>query len=204
MKVFSLPSRRFALASVILLFTCSYPLAAQNSYQLAGPEKGKVEVTGTSTLHGWKATAGEFGFSGGALSLNAEGTSIDSFRFHVQVESLDGGRGAAMNKKIRDAFNAEANPRIEYLQSEPAVVSAIAGDGTFTVQSKGSLSMAGQTREIELELQGAKTDEGVKISTVKEMKMSDFEIEPPSAMFGQIVCGDDIKVIIEMTYDLSE
>ena len=190
------------LVSAALLMFGYSAVTAQASYRLAGPDKGKVEVTGTSTLHGWKAVAGTFAFSGSDLQLQAGESAIDSFYFSVEVASLDGGRGAAMNKKIRDAFDADANPKIEYRQSEPAGLSTINEDGSFSVLSRGSLSMAGQTHDVELELKGEATETGaLKISLVKDMKMSDFEIEPPSAMFGQIVCGDDIKVIVELAYD---
>ncbi len=196
------PYTRSITLSAVLFFVLPNIGINQSTYQLADSEKAAVEVTGTSTLHGWKAVAGKFGFESGSLELNAEATTIEDFYFYVEVASLDGGRGSAMNNKIKGAFNADVNPKIEYRQSEPATVSEVKSDQTFTIISKGSLTMAGESRDIELTLTGEKTDAGLKISTLKEMKMSDFNIEPPSAMFGQIVCGDDIKVMISLSYDV--
>ena len=47
---------------------------------------------------------------------------------------------------------------------------------------------------------GQKTEAGITLKGSKPLKFSEFDIEPPSATFGQIVCGDDIAVNFEFRY----
>ena len=72
--------------------------------------------------------------------------------------------------------------------------------GNFKLISKGILKMAGQEKNVEIEVSGQKTDTGIILKGSKPLKFSEFDIEPPSAMFGQIVCGDDIAVHFEFRY----
>ena len=102
--------------------------------------------------------------------------------------------------KITNALQAAAHPVISYQQNESAVMSNIDDAGNFTLTSKGILKMVGLEKAIEIEVMGQKTDNGMVLKGSKPLKFSEFEIEPPSAMFGQIVCGDDIAVNFEFRY----
>jgi len=67
--------------------------------------------------------------------------------------------------------------------------------------STGILSIAGNEQEVEVAVTGQLTAEGqLTFKGSKALKFSDFDIEPPSAMFGQIVCGDEITVHFEFHY----
>lgn len=34
----------------------------------------------------------------------------------------------------------------------------------------------------------------------KSLKLADFQVEPPTAMFGQIVTGDEISVVLDLYF----
>jgi len=186
----------FLISMVLGLF-----LQAQ-SYQLVTDSTvSTINVTGTSTLHGWTVAVNEVLDVPQALILVGENeNTIDSFAFSVVVSSMDGGRGASMNAKITKALQAAAHPVITYQQNEPAIIGDIDNEGNFKLLSKGMLKMVGMEKAIEIEVNGQKTDEGIILKGNKSLKFSEFDIEPPSAMFGQIVCGDDIAVNFEFRY----
>jgi len=185
-----------------LLFLLSISTNAQ-SYQLAADSAITMTVTGTSTLHGWtvavkevKEVPQELAVSGG------DSKAIENFNFGAVISSMDGGRGASMNTKITNALQAADHPIITYEQDEPLAISAIDDDGNFTGISKGTIKMVGLEKLISIEVTGQKTVDGLVLKGTKPLKFSEFEIEPPSAMFGQIVCGDDIAVNFEFRYVL--
>lgn len=174
-------------------------LTFAQSYNLAADSSTQMTVTGTSTLHGWTVAVNEVQDVPTELSIS-ENMTVDNFSFGVVVNSMDGGRGASMNKKITDALKATAHPIITFQQSEPAAMSAIDAAGNFTLTSKGILNMVGLEKAIEIEVAGQKTANGIILKGSKPLTFSQFDIEPPSAMFGQIVCGDDIAVNFEFKY----
>lgn len=187
--------------SLLFLFSIVFTnwITAQ-SYNLAADSSTQITVTGTSTLHGWTVTAKEVQDVPATIIISEQNT-IDSFSFGVVVNSMDGGRGASMNNKITGALKATEHPIITFQQSEPAAISEIDVDGNFTLTSRGVLKMVGLEKEIEIEVNGQKTEAGLVLRGSKPLTFSQFEIEPPSAMFGQIVCGDDIAVNFEFKYE---
>lgn len=173
-------------------------LALAQSYNLATDSSTQITVTGTSTLHGWTVAVNEVKDVPTALTVSEN--SIDSFSFSVVVNSMDGGRGASMNKKITGALKATEHPIITFEQNGIAILSDTDATGNFTLTSKGLLKMAGLEKEVEIEVTGQKTENGITLKGSKPLTFSQFDIEPPSAMFGQIVCGDDIAVNFEFRY----
>ncbi len=186
----------FLICSMVLSMT----IKAQ-TFQLATDSATTITVTGTSTLHGWTVAVNEIQDVPTTIILSGENeNTVDSFAFGVVINSMDGGRGASMNAKITKALQAAAHPIISYQQNEPAVMSNMDDTGNFKLISKGILKMVGLEKAVEIEVMGQKTDSGIVLKGSKPLKFSEFEIEPPSAMFGQIVCGDDIAVNFEFRY----
>ena len=192
-------SLRISLLFLMLNFVFTN-LALAQAYNLAPDSSTQITVTGTSTLHGWTVTAKEVQDVPTQLTFS-DSMTVDSFSFGVVVNSMDGGRGASMNKKITGALKAVEQPIITFEQKEIAIVSPIDATGNFTLTSRGILKMAGLEKEVEIEVAGQKIANGIILKGSKPLTFSQFEIEPPSAMFGQIVCGDDIAVNFDFRYE---
>ena len=189
----------FSFLFILNLVLC-ISIQAQ-TFQLATDSATTITVTGTSTLHGWTVAVNEVQDVPTTLILAGENeNTVDSFAFGVVINSMDGGRGASMNAKITKALQATAHPIISYQQNKPAIMSEIDDAGNFSLISKGTLKMVGLEKVVEIEVMGQKTEAGITLKGSKPLKFSEFDIEPPSAMFGQIVCGDDIAVNFEFRY----
>lgn len=157
----------------------------------------EMYVSGSSTLHNWKATVGKVTGYPASITLGENG--IGSFSFKAEVESMDGGRGSTMNGKIYKALKSETHPQITFSQEGNAVIKALP-DGQFQLTSTGKLSMAGVEKTISVEVSATKKDGKLIFQGEKPLKLSEFEIEPPSAMFGQIQTHDDITVHFTFNY----
>lgn len=177
---------------------------AQVDYQLAG--ESAITIHGTSTLHDWKAVVpgyeGIFKIADDLVKKKLkEGAAIEKAMLKFEVETIDGGRGPSMNKKIKTALKSDEHPQIVFELDEPTKVERITSKDNekFTMKAAGVLSIAGTSQDITLDLEGQRMENGqFHFKTKKPLKMSDFEIEPPSAMFGQIVTKDDIEVDFDL------
>lgn len=160
-----------------------------------------VEITGSSTLHDWTVHASEITDYPLEIAIG-EAQEISSFRFSVVVSSMDGGRGSAMNNKIYKALLSTEHPSINYVQHAPLALASEESLMSHTINS--TLEIAGVSNQYDLDIQTERTGDRLSISTVQPLLLSDFDIEPPSAMFGQIKTGDEIEVKMTFRYTYHE
>jgi polyisoprenoid-binding protein YceI len=70
---------------------------------------------------------------------------------------------------------------------------------TFTLKTVGTLTVAGKKSTIEMDVTANRlTDGTVKATGMVPIKMTDFGIKPPTAIFGRLKTGDDVKVNFEL------
>ena len=183
---------------LLLCFNCLV-LGAQNNNYTAKDTIPTISITGTSTLHDWKVQAGSVTNYPDTLVVDVkEGANLTGFSFTVEVVSLDGGRGAAMNNKIQTAFNIAENPTITFTQKEAAILTK--SEEGYQLSATGLLNMAGTEKTITVDAFAYKEEGELVLKGSKDLKMSDYGMTPPSAMFGQIQTKDDITVHFEFVY----
>ncbi len=189
------------MAMLLFCFTINSSNGQDLNFNLA-PENGvEVYVTGGSTLHDWTARISDV--AGYPLSMGWTSQSqskVDVFEFSVGVESMTGGRGPTMDKKIREALKFESHPRITYVQNEPAPITWSPNGSDFSLVSKGLLNIAGVEKAVEVTVSGRRAEGMLIFEGAKSLLMSDYGIEPPTAMFGQIKTKDDITFHFRFAY----
>lgn len=188
------------IPTLVMALCIGLNLSAQKlSYAL--DNTSTITIEGTSTLHDWSATVGEYS---GTLSLakafktgKDKSMAIDQVTLSIQVESIDGGRGPVMNKKIKRALKSTEHPTIDFSIDQSQVLEL----NDKSMQVTGTLKMAGVSKEVTLALT-PKADQHAPLAFLAKypMKMSTFEIEPPSAMFGQIVTTDDVTIVFDLKF----
>ncbi len=145
-------------------------------------EETTITVSGTSTLHDWTMTAGS---PKGSLEF-ADGF-LRNIVFSAPVSELLGERGAAMDKKAHNALHMDTAPEIRFISEGHW------GTSTGKALISGTLSIAGTDREVEIPIVISGTGP-IQISGELPIALHDFSIEPPTAMFGSIVVGDEVIV----------
>lgn len=177
----------------------SYSTAQSSEYILDNDSPPEIYITGTSTLHDWKVTAPEVKGMPSSILINPDAqVPISPFTIEIAVNPMDGGRGNAMNEKIKTALKSKDFPHIIF-----SVQNSIQQTGaleTSQITFNGELSMAGSKIPVSIITQWERTDQGVVIKGEFPMKLSDFKIDPPTAMFGQIKTRDDIIAHFEFRY----
>lgn len=149
--------------------------------------ESKATVIGTSSLHDWESEVGQI--SGTAnLKMEAEKVSeITDVNVKFSVKSIESGK-SKMNSITYETLKESAFPQIAYNITK---VKSFDGHMATVV---GDLSIAGFTKTTEVT--GAVTTNGSKVTLSGRTKidMTEFNIEPPTAMFGSIKVGKDVEI----------
>ncbi len=164
--------------------------------------KSEITTSGTSSLHDWEMPLTSFESS--TTLKNGQGTSylITGTQFTGEAASLENDK-SLMEKKTREALRADKNPLIIFKQTEDATIDL--GNGAAPVVVKGNLTIAGITRPVQIEAIGQKVgDDGFEATATIKIKLTDYKMEPPTALLGTIKTGDEVTVHVDMTYNYGE
>ncbi len=159
----------------------------------------EIKASGTSSLHDWEMPLTLFESS--TTLKNGQGSSyiISGTQFSGKAASIESDK-SIMTKKAREALKADKNPLIIFKQTEDATANL--GKGAAPVEVKGNLTIAGITRPVKIEAIGQKIgDDEFKTTATIKIKMSDFKMDPPTAMLGAIKTDDEVIIHLDMTYD---
>lgn len=145
-------------------------------------EKSSLKVTGTSSLHDWEMKVTDFDASG-SVSENL----VENLVVTVKSKSLESGK-SIMDDKAYDALQADDYTKIQFSAKKLQI------DGG-KVSGKGSLTIADKSNELDFNAK-ILSKEGNKIHLQGSipLKMTDFDITPPTAMFGTLKTGDEVEI----------
>lgn len=172
----------------LLIGLSSLSSYGQKTYKINSDSK--VLIHGTSTLHDWTIEAQDIS---GTAKAEASGElkNIDQLTFKIRTESIESGK-SKMNNYTYEALKSEEHPYISFSLAN------IKNIGSGKVSAEGFVTIAGVKKKIavsgEYSLNGSK----ISIKGKKDINMKDFNIEPPSVMFGTIVVGE----MVNIEYDL--
>lgn len=176
------------LGVVLMLFVGLSQVQAQE-YNLANNESS-LKVYGTSSLHDWHIDAENQ--SGKIKFSNTESCSIDQLTLNVVTESLKSGK-SGMDKNTYKALNSSKYKSVTFKLTKVNSVTD-KGSGVFEVKTQGDLSIAGTTKNVPMNFKVTINGSKITLDGEKAFKMTDFKVDPPTAMFGTITTGDEVTV----------
>ena len=168
---------------LVLLVAFTFVGRAQDEYTLS--DTSTLTINGTSTVHEWEVAANSV-----SATLIYDGTAPKEIDLEVAVDDIKSERGAAMDKKMHEALKKEAHPKVIFKLKE------VKGTSTLV----GSLNIAGAEKTVEIPVTMETASEGLKIKGQKKLVLQDYGMEPPTAMFGQIVVGDEVTVNFDLLF----
>ncbi len=146
---------------------------------------GSFKIQGTSSLHDWEQMVTEYGITG---IKNAE--IIQNLVVKVTVKSIESGK-SIMDDKTFEALKADKFPYITMKAKELKMVNG-------KLEGKGLLELAGKTKEITLTGEYSPSGNSLLVKGAIPLKMTDFGIDPPTAMFGTMTTGDAISIVYDL------
>jgi polyisoprenoid-binding protein YceI len=90
---------------------------------------------------------------------------------------------------MHDALEKDTHPKVMFSLKEVKNESLV-----------GTLTIAGNEQNVEIAAKMEASGNTLKINGQYAIALKDFEIEPPTAMFGQVIVGDDVTVKFDLVF----
>lgn len=200
-------ARNPLLLAVSLFF--SIGLLASPSTVLAQMEytldtESEISIEGTSTRSDWTVHAGEIDGSIG-IAGDASDPEVSHGRLTLGSAGIKSGKSTIMDRLMHDALMVDEHPEITYALTQAEQVGPAAADGTYSLNTTGEITLTGTTRDVQIDVTATPLGDGkIRFTGSHAMKMSDYGMTPPTAMFGQLRTADDITIHFDIVAAPSE
>ncbi|HLZ86378.1 MAG TPA: YceI family protein [Puia sp.] len=153
-----------------------------------------VTIAGTSNLRDWKESVSQVS---GAMEaeVNADGSiALHSIRISMEVLSIKSDMGRLMDNKTYEALKAADHPEILFTLSTPMNLTQVR-DCERAIPVKGSLLLAGVCKPVTMLVKTIEVSQGkLQFEGCENLRMTDFGVRPPSALFGTMRASPDITI----------
>lgn len=185
----------FTLLTTIMSFTLNI-----GNNDNGAPAKNAVSQTvslvikGTSTLHDWemKSDKGRVEVLLG-LGSDARLMGLSALKFSLEAESLKSEK-TMMDNNAYKALKTNSAKQISFVLTNASITQLSAT--SYRVKAIGKLTVAGTTRETDViaEIAYSNTEKMYIVTGTKKLKMTDYNVKPPSFMLGTVKTGDEITI----------
>jgi polyisoprenoid-binding protein YceI len=163
----------------------------QQALTLEG-SSSKLEVFGTSNIHDWEITLDEMKGSGSATFEGSTLSDITAFTFSAPVTELKSGK-SQMDKNTYKALQSDTYPKLNFRMSSIKGLTQSGSSYHFT--ATGTLTLAGKSQTIQFPVEGTQlADNKLQLKGKVSLDMTDYGIEPPTALFGSITTGPKVDI----------
>ena len=191
--------RQALLLFAVCIIGCG-AVNAQGVYKTGASKENTMMLSGTSTLHKWSMKTqtftgqAKFGFAAGNTQLN----SISALTFSLPVLSLKSGE-KGLDKNAYKALKTGQFKDILYTLSSAQVMPGTANK--YLVKTKGTLTIAGVTQDVAMDVYCiVNNDETITCVGGDKIRMTDYQVKPPSFMAGAMKTGDNISLDFTLVY----
>jgi len=149
-----------------------------------------IVIEGTSNIHDWTMSSAK-GTCNLTFDANAEKT-ISNLVFSIPVSTIKS-ESKAMDKNAYKALKSEQFPTITFTSSSVNV--KVKENNNLVVTAKGNLTISGVTKPVLLSANATvNQNNSVTYTGSIKLKMTDFNVQPPSIMMGAIKTGNEIDI----------
>jgi polyisoprenoid-binding protein YceI len=172
----------------------------KNAYTLS--KDYVVTINGTSNLHNWIEKV-ETVSGTGSVSWNSDKSfNLDAMKISIEVRSIKSTEGSIMNNNTYKALKADANPEITIMLNSP-VRSIPSQVNAAPVSASVNLTIAGVTKSIDMVAKVSIQEQGKLVfEGSKTIDMTEYNIKPPTALFGALKTGKDITISFKTNFTI--
>lgn len=171
-------------------------------------EDSEMWLEGTSTVNSFECEAETLRFDHDVEhDIEATGFSVPGVSLVVPVHDLDCDN-RRMNRDMRNALQADAFPEIRLdvfrMDLLPEAAADTESQDMPLVAFHGVMTLAGVSRDVTIRLAGW-LDEQQRLhgQGTLDVKMTDFNVDPPTALFGLVKAHDDISIRFHLMADVA-
>ncbi|WP_420581757.1 YceI family protein [Reichenbachiella sp.] len=147
--------------------------------------KSDLAIQGTSSLHDWESKVEDF-----QATADFSEDQVLNIAFEAIVKSIKSGK-SGMDNNTYKALNEKEYPKITFKANQLD----IKGD---QLVGNGQLTIAGKTNDIPINLTLSNASERSVKGSIK-LKMTEYGVTPPTAVFGTIKTGDEVTIQFNFT-----
>ena len=192
---------RMTLLTVSALMAAAATAGAQgaNAIRLRLDPASQLTIEGTSSMHAWHCKTDKINAyvdvdPGYTKDLTKVARPIAAVKVNIVVKTLSCGN-AQMDRNMYGTLKADENQVIKYTLSGYDLLSGSVSPTGFAANTKGTLTIAGETRPIEMKISAERQSDGKAFAQGEQtLLLTDFGIKPPSFMFGALKVGNEVKV----------
>ena len=180
---------KYSLVFGLILSIC---FSANAQYTL-NANTSNMYIDGTSSLHDWTETVEDMS---GSLNIDLAENAISKVKMlsiSIPVKSIKSGK-SGMDKNTYVALNSEEFPNIKF-----ALKSYAKDENTLSLT--GNLTISGTTKSVKINSSYEVKENSLEIEGKHTFKMTEFEVDPPTAMMGTIKTGDEITIRFNLVFD---
>lgn len=148
-----------------------------------------------------QATVPDFNDSNSSLNFMNQTQKNLSISINIEVDSIECGKNK-MNKDLQKALKADIFPEITFSYENAEIISepnTQAHADAVKVEVQGYLTVAGNTRPISFITDTSYLEnQQVRTTGHTTIRMTDFGVEPPTALMGLIRADDELTVYFDL------
>ena len=186
------------LISLAALSMIGFQAQAQTFAKYQSTSASTMSVTGTSTLHNWSEKLKKSDVSFQATESGNQSIKIKDVHVKALVTDLET-ESSIMANKTYDALKKKKYPTITFVSNKETTL-PLSGN-TFSGKISGNLTIAGTTKQVQIPVQGTVQNGTASVSGVYPLSMPNYGVKPPTAMFGAIKSGKEIKIHFNMKFN---
>lgn len=195
-------SKKIILAVAAVLFLCSQVLAQDLTYTLS--DVAEFKISGDSNLRAWDGDVTDIEatlvLSGhNELSLeNLTPESITSIDIRIAVAGIETDT-ARLTTNLRNYLKGDQFPHISYRLNQVQEIE-LQGDKAV-ITADGIITAAGVEKSVNMTVDAfINSDGSIRFTGTQDMLMTEFEIDPPTALLGTVRADNEFSVIFDVLF----
>lgn len=186
----------------VLLLTAGATLG--QNVQLNIQDSPNMHLYGEANIKSWDAAITEVN---GSLTIQdvetitAENLSPELFQnltLTIPVEEIEAESGG-LTSNIHKYLKGDDYPNITFELNNVTDITE-QEDGSFLISGSGVISAAGAENTVEMQVTANLVSNGIQFTGEQELLMTDFGIDPPTAVFGTIRSRDEIRIEFNVSF----
>lgn len=166
-------------------------------------ETPEMHINGDSNVKSWDAAVNEVN---GTLTLqnietiSAESLTAETFKnltLTIPVKSIESGSGG-LTSNIHKYLKQKNYPNITFELND--VTNIAQQNGSLLITAQGVVNAAGKDTPVEMIVTANVQNGSIQFSGEKQLLMTSFDIDPPTAVFGTIRSKDEFAVSFDVTF----
>jgi len=206
-KINRIMRTRSFLLTVLLVFLglAGLPeVSAAQTYTVT--DASTMTIYGSANVTDWEAKVktirGEISIQNGDQTdfTDADPSWLNSVSISMPVENIDSD-SRRMNNNMHGYLKKDQHPEITYRLVEVQEL-AMTGNPVIVLTVRGIVTAAGVEQEIVHDVEIVRNESGgLVVSGSQDLLMTDFGIDPPTAMLGSIRSRDEMTITFELHLD---